>query len=108
MNEGYILLRIDPQIWHDQSLNYPEKIILNLIWGFHAQGKCCMVSDEWISQKFGMDYSLVRDVLKMLITRGFVKQIPADYSTPRRLWVHIPGEPSPCMTGDYIDPVELN
>lgn len=108
MNEGYILLRVDPQIWHDPSLNYPEKIILNLIYGFHAQGKCCMVSDEWISSKFGMDYSLVRDVIRMLSTRGFVSLIPGEYGSPRRLSIVIPGEPNPCLADSYIDPIEFN
>jgi hypothetical protein len=108
MTEGYILLRIDPQIWHDGSLNYPEKIILNLIWGFHVQGKCCLVTDDWIASKFGMDYSLVREVIKMLTTRGLVNIIPADYSYPRRLSINIPGEVNPCITDEYVDPFELN
>ena len=26
---GYILMRVDPFIWHNDQLNYPEKLLLN-------------------------------------------------------------------------------
>jgi hypothetical protein len=102
MSEGYILLRIDPHIWNDQSLNYPEKIILNLVYGFTAQGKCCLVSDDWISAYFGIDSSLVSNVISMLSARGFLCVIPGTAGQPRKMCINIPGEPDPCLEGEYV------
>ena len=102
MSEGYILLRIDPHIWNDQSLNYPEKIILNLVYGFTAQGKCCFVSDDWISSYFGIDVNLVRNIISMLSMRGYMKVSPATAGSPRRMGINIPGEADPCVEGEYV------
>ena len=107
MSEGYILLRVDPHIWHDQSLNYPEKIILNLIYGFTAQGKCCFVSDEWISAKFGIDLNLVRSVIQMLKVRQFINVTEPTAEYPRRMCINIPGEQDPCLEGEYVDYTEF-
>lgn len=103
MNEGYILLRVDPHIWNDESLNYPEKIILNLIYGFTAQGKCCFVSDEWITAKFGIDLNLVRSVIQMLRIRQYITVEDASADSPRRMSINIPGEPNPCIEGEYVE-----
>ena len=107
MSEGYILLRVDPHIWNDQSLNYPEKIILNLIYGFTAQGKCCYVSNDWISAKFGIDPNLVGNIIGMLKTRGFINVTPGSAGEPRRMCINIPGEPDPCLEGEYVAYTEV-
>jgi len=107
MSEGYILLRVDPHIWNDQSLNYPEKIILNLIYGFTAQGKCCLVGNDWIADKFGMDVFLVRDIINMLAARGFIKVYPGTAGSYRRMSINIPGEPDPCTDGEYVAYTEV-
>lgn len=103
MTEGYILLRVDPHIWNDESLNYPEKIILNLIYGFTAQGKCCMITDEWISAYFGIELKLVASILQMLRIRQYITVTEASAGSPRRMSINIPGEPDPCVEGEYIE-----
>lgn len=103
MRDNYILLRIDPHIWNDRSLNYPEKIILNLVYGFTAQGRCCLVSDEWISQYFGIELKLVEDVIKMLAIREIINVTPGEAGHTRKISINIPGEPDPCAEGEYVE-----
>jgi len=106
MSEGYILLRVDPHIWNDESLNYPEKIILNLIYGFTAQGKCCFVTNDWISSYFGIDVFLVRDIINMLSVRGYINVYPGTAGHYRKMSINIPGEPNPCTEGEYVEYTE--
>ena len=103
MSDNYILLRIDPHIWNDPSLNYPEKIILNLVYGLTAQGKCCFLTDDWISQYFGIELRLVGDIIRMLAMRGVLCVIPGLAGQPRKMCINIPGEPDPCVEGEYIE-----
>jgi hypothetical protein len=88
-------------IWHDESLTYPEKIVLNLIFSFTAEGNCCTLTDEWISSKFGMELNFVRDMVRMLRLRGWINMVPATAFSPRKLSIVIPGMKNPCE--DYLD-----
>ena len=92
----YILLRIDPFLWHDTSLNYPEKIILEVIFGFTAQQKCCYVSDAWIANAFGWEEDFVADVLAMLQIRGWILVDNDAFGGQRKLSINVPGERNPC------------
>jgi hypothetical protein len=96
-NDGYILVRIDPFIWNNTDLNMYEKLILNLIYGFTDQNKCCELSNEWIAYKFGLDAQLVNDVLELMERRGIIKIAPARASFPRRMSVNLPDMISPCL-----------
>ena len=101
MDNSYILLRIDPLIWQDQSLTYPEKILLNLVFQFTAEGKCCELTDEWIANKFGMEIQFVGQMVSMLMLRGWINVSPQTIHQPRKLSINIPGFKNPCE--DYIE-----
>ena len=100
MDNSYILLRIDPLIWQDQSLTYPEKILLNLVFQFTAEGKC-ELTDEWIANKFGMEIQFVGQMVSMLMLRGWINVSPQTIHQPRKLSINIPGFKNPCE--DYIE-----
>lgn len=103
MENSYILLRIDPFIWNDSSLNYPEKIILNFIFSWTVQKKCCHVSNDWLANAFGWEPSFVAEVISLLHQRGWINvERPAFGSGPRMMSINIPGEPNPCTVGDEI------
>jgi len=95
MNEEPILLRVDAFIWSDESLNYPEKIVLNLIFSFTIREECCSLSDEWIASKFGWSAGFSADLIKILAQRGWVK-VHYPWGGNRTLSLHIPGRPDPC------------
>ena len=101
MDSSYILLRIDPMIWQDQSLTYPEKILLNLIFQFTADAKCCELTDDWIANKFGMEVKFVGQMISMLMLRGWINVSPQTLTNPRKLSINIPGFKNPCE--DYIE-----
>jgi len=106
-NESPILLRVDPFIWKDTSLNYPEKFIFNLIFGFSIDGKCCELDNHWIATKFGLEEDFVEDVLSLLVMKGMLNVYPARISEeidengvahviPRRMSVRFPDADCPC------------
>lgn len=105
-NNGYILLRVDPFIWNDSSLTLEQKIILNLIFSFTIQGKCCFLSDAWISTKFGFQESLVRDIIKTLERNGWIRVRYAP-GVARTLAIIIPGEQDPCDDAETVDVFEV-
>jgi hypothetical protein len=105
-NNGYILLRVDPFIWNDTSLSIEQKIILNLIFSFTIQGKCCFLSDAWISTKFGFQETLVRDIIKTLERNGWIRVRYAP-GVARTLAIIIPGEQDPCDDAETVDVFEV-
>ena len=46
---GYILMRVDPFIWHNDELQYPEKLLINVVFGFTLENKCCHLADTWFA-----------------------------------------------------------
>jgi hypothetical protein len=107
MDTGYILMRVDSFIWEDQELNYPEKIILNFIFSWSIQEKCCFASSEWIASKFGWDERFVDQVISMLQARGYVSIIEKDWQYPRRLSVILPGHSNPCVNFEDITAIDV-
>lgn len=107
MDTGYILLRVDKFIWEDPNLNYPEKIVLNFIFSWSIQEKCCFASDEWIASKFGWDDNFVNQIIGMLQVRGYVDVVEADWQYPRRLSVILPGFKNPCFDFEDITAIEV-
>ena len=106
MENEPILLRIDPFIWSDPNLNYPEKIIVNLVLSFTLRGECCNLSDEWIGSKFGWTPEFVKDVIKLLTTRGLIV-MDKQWGGLRNLSIHIPGKDNPCQDVFTVDAVEV-
>jgi hypothetical protein len=100
-NNKYILLRIDPFVWHDTSLNYPEKIILEIIFSFTAQQKCCYVSDAWIANAFGWEDQFVAEIIALLELRGWIIITYDQFGGQRKMSINIPGERNPCE--DWTD-----
>lgn len=95
MEDQPILLRVDPFIWNDESLNYPEKIILNLIFSFTIRGECCTVTDQWIGTKFGWNAQFSKELIQLLSNRGWVNIHP-QWDGSRTLSIAIPGTQDPC------------
>ena len=106
MEETPILLRVDPFIWRDESLNYPEKIVLNVIFSFTIRGECCTVTDEWIGSKFGWSAQFSRELIQLLANRQWVKIHPG-WDGSRSLSINIPGKPDPCDSFSGITDVEV-
>jgi hypothetical protein len=106
MEEQPILLRVDPFIWNDESLNYPEKIILNFIFSFTIRGECCAVPDSWIGMKFGWGTKFTTEVIDLLKIRGWVN-VHSQWDGSRTMSINIPGTPDPCDTFSDITHVQV-
>lgn len=105
MENHYILLPVFPNVWADESLNYPEKIILSLIWGQNIQNKCAVFSQDWIANNFGWSPQFVNEVVSLLALRGIIK-VRREFGE-LRMSVFVPGEPDPCITITEADWVEI-
>lgn len=106
MDNGYIFLRIDPHIWADESLNYPEKIMLNLVFSFTVQGKCCTITDSWVASKFGWPTNFVSELISILRLRGWLNVSHGPFGD-RFISIMIPGETDPCKFDDTIYHVQV-
>lgn len=101
------MLRIDPILWKDDSLNYPEKLIVNYIWAWQAQDKCCFVSNQFLADAFGWEPGFVNDVITLLKSRSWVNvRYPLGGGT-RMLSINLPGQPDPCDDSELIDVFEV-
>jgi hypothetical protein len=98
--EGFIFLRIDRAIWTDTTLNYEEKIIMNLIYQFNVQNMCCTFSPEWIAYKFGWEPQFVTEIVTLLERKGLIRVRIKDENYAMSLI--LPGEPDPCSKLDEI------
>lgn len=107
MDDGYILLRVDKFIWADPDLNYPDKIVLNFIFSWSIQEKCCFASNDWIASKFGWDPKFVDQIIGILQIRGYVNVIEADWQYPRRLSAILPGYKNPCQEFEDITAIDV-
>ena len=106
MENEPILLRIDPSIWADPNLNYPEKIIVNLVLSFTLRNECCTLSDEWIASKFGWQPGFVKDVIGLLSQRDLLV-LNNEWGGARNLSIFIPGKDNPCQDVFTVDGVEV-
>ena len=96
MTEGYILLRVDPFIWEDESLTIPEKILLNFVFSFTIENKCCTVPSAWIAKRFGWTEKFVNEMILMMTIRGWLYVSEGSLGT-RTMSILIPGHPNPCL-----------
>ena len=95
MENTYILLPVFPKIWQDESLNYPEKIMLSLIFGQNQQNKCATFSPNWIANNFGWQPQFVNEVTSILALRGIIRV--ERKAGELMMSIVIPGEPNPCL-----------
>ena len=70
--ENAILLRIDPFIFRMDGLTLFEKMLLNYIYGWTIQGRCCFSSSEWLAYKFGFTTGDVDTTLQLLQMKGYI------------------------------------
>ena len=104
--EEPILLRIDPFLWNDESLNYPEKIVLNLILSFTLRNECCTVTDEWIAAKFGWTPSFCTELIALLAMRGWIN-VHKQWNGDRNMSFHIPDRDNPCQNISTVEATEI-
>ena len=106
MENDPILLRVDSFIWEDPNLNYPEKIIVNLILSFTLREECCNLTDEWIASKFGWEPGFVSNVIDLLFSRGLIV-MDKHFNGSRNLSIYIPGRANPCEDVTTLDAIEV-
>jgi len=96
MSDTYILLRIDPFIWRDESLNIPEKILLNFVFSFTVENRCCDVDTSWIADRFGWNPQFVNEMINMMALRGWL-YVERKSDGTRLMSINIPGRNNPCL-----------
>lgn len=106
MQDSYILLRIDPFIWRDESLNIPEKILLNFVFSFTFENKCCDVPSAWIADRFGWTTQFVNEMIQMMALRGWL-YVERRLDGTRLMSINIPGQTNPCLA-DVVSFTEIN
>lgn len=68
-----ILLRVDPWIFRLDGLSLFEKCLLNYVYSWTLQGRCCFTPDDWLAHKFGFQPSDVKTSLELLEFKGYIK-----------------------------------
>ena len=92
------LIPIFQHIHQDPSLlNLEEKLIVNYVWGWQVQNKCCFASDEFLGEIICCTPIKTRGLINGLANRGKVKITHAPDTTARMLSIPIQGEPDPCV-----------
>lgn len=71
--EAAILWRIDPWIFREEGLSFLEKMLLNYVFSWTIQGRCCFSSDEWIAYKLNVERSDIFTTLNLLQMKGYIK-----------------------------------
>jgi len=71
--EAAILWRIDPWIMREEGLSFIEKLLLNYVFGWTIQGRCCFSSDQWIAYKLNLQESDIRTAFELLQMKGYIK-----------------------------------
>lgn len=98
-HQGFMLLRCDNFIFHNQSLTLEEKILLNLIFSFSVQSKCFFASSDWIAYRFGWSPLFVDEMIAKLKLQGFIKVNPY-HVTGRSIWFVLDEWEDPCDACD--------
>ena len=80
--ENAILLRIDPWIFRLDGLSLLEKMLLNYVYSWTVQGRCCFTSSEWMAYKFGFTAGDIDTTLDLLQMKGYIhiKKSTEDYN----------------------------
>ena len=104
---NYRTIKIFQHIQEDSTLlNLEEKLIMNYIWGWQVQDKCCFASDEFLSGMIACTELKTRGLINGLANRGRIKIHTAPGSNTRMLSIHVQGQEDPCtkeidIFGDY-------
>ncbi len=70
--EAHILWRIDPWIFREEGLSMLEKMLLNYVFSWTIQNRCCFSSDEWIAYKLNLQPSDIFTALNLLKMKGYI------------------------------------
>lgn len=89
----------------DSRLSLEEKIILNHVWSFQAEGKCCFTSNYVLSWFIGSYEGHVNNLIIGLRDRGIVR-IWYPKNSNRRILSIITGEETYCEFEDDIFQLE--
>lgn len=73
ISDHAILLRIDPWIFKMEGLSLFEKMLLNYVFSWAVQHRCCFSSDEWLAHKFGFSKQEVFTTLNLLEMKNLIK-----------------------------------
>lgn len=71
--EAAILWRIDPWIFRENGLTFMEKMLLNYVFGWSIQNRCCFSSDEWLGYKLNISPFDIATTLDLLQLKGYIK-----------------------------------
>jgi hypothetical protein len=71
--EAAILWRIDPWIFREEGLSFMEKMLLNYVFSWSIQGRCCFSSDQWLAYKLNVEVSDIFTTLNLLEMKGYIK-----------------------------------
>lgn len=71
--ENAILLRIDPWIFRLPDLTLLDKMLLNYVYSWSIQNRCCFSSDAWLAHKFGFTEGDIKTTLDLLQMQGYIR-----------------------------------
>jgi len=71
--ENAILVRVDPWLFRLEGLSLFEKLLLNYVYSWSIQGRCCFSSDDWLGHKFGFPKGDVFTTLNLLEMKGYIR-----------------------------------
>jgi len=103
----YRIIKVFKHIQQDVTLlNLEEKMIMNYIWGWQVQDKCCFASDEFLAEMIANTELKTRGIINGLANRGRIKIHTAPGSNTRMLSIQVEGQQDPCeqeidIFGDY-------
>jgi len=95
---NYKIIKLYQHIQEDPTLlNLEEKLIVNYIWSFQVNSKCCFASDDYLAGMLATTALETRGLINGLANRGKVKITHAPGTTTRMLSIPNTGEPDPCV-----------
>ena len=71
--EAAILWRIDPWIFREEGLSLLEKMLLNYVFSWSIQNRCCFSSDEWLAYKLNFKPNEIFTTLNLLQMKGYIR-----------------------------------
>jgi hypothetical protein len=103
--ENAILLRVDPWIFRIEGLSLFEKILLNYVYSWSIQQRCCFSTDEWMGHKFGFPKNDVFTTLNLLQMKGYITINRAFKGGARSLSFVFTDVPDPCENSTGPDDI---
>lgn len=99
----YKILKIYDHVMNDTRLSLEEKVLVNHIWSFQIDGKCCFTSNSSLSWFISSYEGHVNDLIFSLKARGIVRIWYPKNSNTRMLSI-ITGEETGCeIEGDLFE-----